>query len=40
MNKHKLGNHTQGLIQREKEDINDEKGVQISVVAKKIVTQG
>ena len=40
MNKHKLENHTQGLIQREKEDINDEKGVQISVVAKKIVTQG
>ena len=30
----------QGLIQKEKVDIDGEKGAQISIVTKKIVTQG
>ena len=30
----------QGLIQKEKVDIDGEKGAQISIVAKEIVTQG
>ena len=30
----------QGLIQKERVDIDDEKGAQISIVAKKIITQG
>ena len=32
--------HMQGLIQKEKVDVDGEKGAQISSVVKKIVTQG
>ena len=35
-----LTGSTPGLIQKEKVDIDGEKGAQISIVAKKIATQG
>ena len=40
LNDCKVFTNIQGLIQKEKVDIDGEKGVQISIVPKKIVTQG
>ena len=39
-NWNKLLNWKHGLVQKEKVDINGEKGAQITIIAKKIVTQG